>query len=59
MARPSHSGLPFLVRRSDRGKFNRRLAQDWENPASTLTAFVSLASIQLGLRRLTRQQAFE
>lgn len=34
---------------------NRRLAKDYENLANTLTAFVSLAAIQLGLRRLARR----
>ena len=38
---------------------NRRLAKDWENLAETLRAFVTLAAIQLGIRRLTRKQAFE
>ena len=33
---------------------NRRLAKDFENLASTLETFVTLASIQLGLRRLAR-----
>ena len=33
---------------------NRRLAKDFENLASTLETFVSLASIQLALRRLAR-----
>ena len=33
---------------------NRRLAKDYENPADTLLAFVTLASIQLALRRLAR-----
>jgi hypothetical protein len=31
---------------------NRRLAKDFENFAETLAAFVTLASIQLALRRL-------
>ena len=31
---------------------NRRLAKDFENLAETLAAFVTLASIQLALRRL-------
>jgi transposase len=35
---------------------NRRLAKDYENLAGTLTAFVSLAAIQLGIRRLTRRE---
>jgi hypothetical protein len=30
---------------------NRRLAKDFENVAETLTTFVTLASIQLTLRR--------
>ncbi|MFZ2869194.1 MAG: IS5 family transposase [Zavarzinia sp.] len=33
---------------------NRRLAKDWENLADTLRAFVTLASIQLAIRRLAR-----
>jgi transposase len=33
---------------------NRRLAKDCENLAETLTTFVTLASIQLALRRLAR-----
>lgn len=33
---------------------NRRLAKDWENLADTLNAFVTLASIQLAIRRLAR-----
>jgi transposase len=33
---------------------NRRLAKDFENLAETLAAFVTLASIQLALRRLAR-----
>lgn len=38
---------------------NRRLAKDYENLAATLAAFVTLAAIQFGLRRLARAQAFE
>jgi putative transposase len=34
---------------------NRRLAKDFENLATTLETFVTLASIQLALRRLTRE----
>lgn len=34
---------------------NRRLAKDYENLAETLVAFVSLAAIQLGIRRLARR----
>lgn len=34
---------------------NRRLARDWENLAETLRAFVTLAAIQLGIRRLARR----
>lgn len=34
---------------------NRRLAKDYENLAETLAAFVALASIQLGIRRLARR----
>ena len=33
---------------------NRRLAKDFENLAHTLLTFVTLACIQLGIRRLTR-----
>jgi transposase len=33
---------------------NRRLAKDYENLADTLSAFVSIASIQIALRRLAR-----
>ena len=33
---------------------NRRLAKDFENLAETLAIFVTLASIQLALRRLAR-----
>lgn len=38
---------------------NPRLAKDYENLADTLAAFVTLASIQLALRRLARRWAFE
>ena len=31
---------------------NRRLAKDYENLADTLATFVTLAAIQLGIRRL-------
>ena len=34
---------------------NRRLAKDFENLAVTLATFVTLASIQLALRRLARE----
>ena len=34
---------------------NRRLAKDYENLAQTLSAFVSLAAIQLAIRRLARR----
>jgi transposase len=34
---------------------NRRLAKDWENLADTLQAFVTIASIQLAVRRLARK----
>ena len=34
---------------------NCRLAKDYENLAETLVAFVALASIQLGIRRLARR----
>lgn len=34
---------------------NRRLAKDWENLAETLRTFVTLASIQLAVRRLARR----
>ena len=33
---------------------NRRLTRDYENLADTLAAFVTLAAIQLGIRRLAR-----
>jgi hypothetical protein len=33
---------------------NRRLAEDFENLAETLATFVTLASIQLALRRFAR-----
>jgi putative transposase len=33
---------------------NRRLAKDFENLADTLLAFVTIASIQIALRRLAR-----
>ena len=33
---------------------NRRLAKDYENLADTLATFITLASIQLALRRLAR-----
>jgi putative transposase len=33
---------------------NRRLAKDFENLADTLAAFISIASIQLAVRRLAR-----
>ena len=36
---------------------NRRLAKDFENLADTLATFVTLASIQLALRRLARVPA--
>lgn len=38
---------------------NRRLAKNWENLTETLRAFVTLAAIQLCIRRLARRQAFE
>jgi len=34
---------------------NRRLAKDFENLAATLLAFVTLAAIQFGVRRLARR----
>jgi transposase len=34
---------------------NRRLARDYENLAKTLTAFVSLAAIQIAIRRFARR----
>jgi transposase len=34
---------------------NRRLAKDYENLAETLVAFVTLAAIQLAIRRLARK----
>jgi len=38
---------------------NRRLAKDYENLADTLAAFITLACIQLALRRLARAETFE
>jgi putative transposase len=35
---------------------NRQLAKDFDNHAATLACFVTLASIQLALRRLARAQ---
>jgi transposase len=37
---------------------NRRLAKDYENLADTLVAFITLACIQLAVRRLTRSSDF-
>lgn len=37
---------------------NRRLAKDYENLASTLAAFVAIASIRLALKRLARFASF-
>jgi transposase len=37
---------------------NRRLNKDYENLADTLAAFVSVASIQLAIRRLARTSPF-
>jgi putative transposase len=37
---------------------NRRLNKDYENLADTLAAFVSVASIQLAIRRLARKSPF-
>ena len=34
---------------------NRRLAKDFENLADTLLAFVTLACIQIAIRRLARE----
>ena len=34
---------------------NRRLAKDYENLANTLLAFITLAAIQFGVRRLARK----
>ena len=36
------------------GSMNSYLAKDYENLADTLAAFVTLAAIQLGIRRLAR-----
>ena len=36
---------------------NRRLARTWDALASTMTAFATLAAIQLGIRRLARDQS--
>jgi hypothetical protein len=38
---------------------NRRLTKDFENLAETLATFVTLASVQLALRRLARAQAVD
>ncbi len=38
---------------------NRRRAKDYGNLAATLATFVTLATIQLGIRRLARAWAFE
>jgi transposase len=38
---------------------NRRLAKDFENLAESLLAFVTLACIQIAIRRLARQLPFE
>ena len=35
---------------------NRRLAKDFENLSETLVTFVTLASIQLAIRRLARHR---
>ena len=37
---------------------NRRLAKDYENLAATVLSFVTLATIQLGIRRLARKRGF-
>jgi transposase len=37
---------------------NRRLAKTWDALVSTMTAFATLAAIQLGIRRLARNHAF-
>ena len=34
---------------------NRRLAKDYENLAATVLSFVTLATIQFGIRRLARK----
>jgi transposase len=45
----------WVVERTfSRFRRNRRLAKDYENLAETLAIFVTLASIQLALRRLAR-----
>ena len=38
---------------------NRRIAKDYENLGLTLAAFVTLACIQIAVRRLARQLSFE
>jgi hypothetical protein len=35
------------------------IGMDYENPANTLAAFVTLASIQISVRRLARELPFE
>lgn len=48
----------WVVERAfSRSSRNRRLAKDHENLAATLTTFVRLAAIQLGVRRLARTEA--
>ena len=37
---------------------NRRLAKDYDTLVETKTAFITLAAIQLGLRRLARKCSF-
>jgi hypothetical protein len=66
--RPASSASPAILKtasadnlgRDDRNAHwswfgrNRRLAKDYENLADTLAAFITLACIQLAIRRLAR-----
>ena len=38
---------------------NRRLTKDYKNLGDTLATFVTLAAVQLAIRRLARTEAFE
>jgi hypothetical protein len=48
-----------MVNPAPHTKFLTLPAEDWENLAATLQAFVSLASIQIAIRRLARELSFE
>jgi transposase len=55
-----HVGLAPALREQGLGETfswfgrNRRLAKDYENLADTLAAFITLACIQIAVRRLAR-----